>query len=99
MLPPIWSLLTENSRASSVHDLLRRQKIKWPSCGAILFSRRVWLRMSTLFDQRDRVAVSWRGGAAGATQSHPFRENNRMPLGFFFSSVDLRLFDRLCRNA
>jgi len=30
--------------------------------------------MRTLFDQRSSAAASWRGSAAGATQSHPLRQ-------------------------
>ena len=78
-------------RASSAQDSPHRQKMKRPPCGAFYFSRRVWLRMRTLFDQRSRAAASWRGSAAGATQSHPLRQNTKSPLIglFYFLVADL----------
>jgi len=45
------------------------------------------LRMRTLFEQRSSMAASWRGSAAGATQSPPLRQQYKRPLhgAFCFS--------------
>ncbi len=72
---------------------LRQQKKMAPSRGHFFSTRRVWLRMRTLFDQRGSAAASWRVDREAADSL--IREANWTPKAPFRARIALRRFESI----